>query len=161
MWSRGAVLSSDLAGKDYFSIAILPDAKRDTLELFRQHAYAFVTGSEASYRYDEPRAELETTFQVHTAKKEEGTSSDPLIALYRHQWLHTDAKLLPSSTHRPRGSMKLLPASSFRTRIAFSGVLPLLPNVDASNQSELMSYVNRLARSDDFVSARLRAQAQP
>ena len=37
-----------------------PDAKPTTLEMFRRHAYAFVTKTSVSWRYDEATAELVT-----------------------------------------------------------------------------------------------------
>jgi endoglucanase Acf2 len=152
-WTRdGGSLSSDLAAKGYASIAVLPDDKPETLELFRRHAYAFVTGTRVTYRYDEARAELETTFAVQTEPRVAvGTwSGDPLIALYRHQWLHTSAKLEAGGYASPRGAMKLIAASAFTVRLPFPGVLPILPNVDSSNRAELLVHVNRAARSDDL-----------
>jgi hypothetical protein len=82
-WARsGDSFTSDLAGKDYFSVAVLPDAKPETLELFRRHAYAFVSKTSVSWRYDEAKAELETRFDVATAPREQGgdLSADPLVA---------------------------------------------------------------------------------
>src|SRR5262249_25065036 len=140
VWNRsGDSFTSDLAGKDYFSVAVLPDAKPSTLELFRRHAYAFVSKTTVSWRYDEAQAELATRFDVATAPKEQGgdLSTDPLVALYRHQWRSSRAPMLPYEYVSPRGAMKLLKGSSFTTEMKFSGVLPLLPEVDESNVNKL------------------------
>jgi endoglucanase Acf2 len=152
-WARaGASFTSDLGGKDYFSVAVLPDAKPETLELFRKHAYAFVARTNVSWRYDEAKAELETRFDVSTSPKEQGgdLSNDPLVALYRHQWLHTRAPTLRYEYVSPRGAMKLLAGSSFATQMKWTGVLPVLPEVDESNVDKLTSYVNDVYTADDL-----------
>ena len=152
-WVRsGASFTSDLAGKDYFSIAVLPDAKPETLELFRQHAYAFVTKTNVSWRYDEGKAELETKFELSSTMKEEGKdlATDPLIALYRHQWLHTRTPLLGQEYMSPRGAMKLARGPSFSTVMKFPGVLPVLPEVDETNVGKVRSYLNDVYGADDL-----------
>jgi endoglucanase Acf2 len=158
-WTRkSATFSSDLAGKDYFSVAILPDRRPATLELFRQHAYAFVEDTRVSWSYDAPTATLSTRFAVKTTLKEQGQtdgrqlSEAPLLALYRHQWLHTKEALSPHAYVSPRGPMKLLEGSQFTTRMTFGGVLPSLPQVPADASSydvdDLRGYVDQVYRAD-------------
>ncbi len=152
-WTRtGSVFTSDLGGRDYFSVAVLPDAKPETLEVFRQHAYVFVTKTRVSWSYEEKTADVETKFEVTSVPKEQGrgVSNEPLLALYRHQWLATRAPLLAYAYVSPRGAMKVVQGSSFTTRTKFPGVLPILPNVDKTNTSELESYVNDVQAADDL-----------
>ena len=51
-----------LAEAGYLSVAVLLDASPATLELFRQHAYAFVTDSRATWDYDEAAAQMTATY---------------------------------------------------------------------------------------------------
>ena len=52
-WSGTSTLVSSLNGKNYLSVALLPDNRPETLELFRLHAYSFVTNSVVSWNYDD------------------------------------------------------------------------------------------------------------
>jgi endoglucanase Acf2 len=152
-WTHsGTSFTSDLAGSDYFSVAVLPDAKRETLELFRTHAYAFVTKTSVSWRYDEAKAELETQFALATAPKEMGSdlSSEPLFALYRHQWLASQTPMLAHEYVSPRGAMKLSQGPSFSTKMKFHGILPILPEADPTNLGKLRSYVDSAYAADDL-----------
>ncbi len=137
---------SDLAGKDYFSAAVLPDQEPATVELFRSHAYAFVTDTRVSWAYDSPAAVLRSTFDVATELKEEGHGhlNEPLVALYHHQWLYTKTPLAGKSYVSPRGEMKLLKGSRFVTEVRFNGVLPILPNVANNDKGDLEFYVKQV-----------------
>ena len=155
-WSpagAGGALRSTLAGKDFYSVAVLPDATPATLALFRRHAYAFVTDTRVSWRYDAATATVETTFTADTTPKEAGPelSSQPLLALYRHQWLHTDAPLLAFEYASARGAMKVHEGGQFTTRLPFGGVLPALPiaALSGSARARLLRDLGLAARSDD------------
>ena len=104
-WTGTGTLQSSLAGKDYLSVALLPDASPATLELFRQRAYAFVTGSRVEWNYDEARSRVVTTYSYDTTPMETGGAlvNETLTALYRHQWLNTRAPLTGHSYTSPRG----------------------------------------------------------
>lgn len=121
---------NDLGGKDYFSVAVLPDGEMATYELFKSHAYAFVTDTTVSWSYDEAKATLSTNFKATTTPKEtgKGIEETAILALYRHQWLHTADTLEKSTYASPRGQMKLHVGSEFTTTNKFPGVLPVLPN---------------------------------
>ena len=146
-WTRTSTFRSSLAGKDYLSVALLPDKDPTTLELFRSHAYAFVKGSNVSWQYDEAGAELRTTYRYQTVLMENvGTNVDEtLTALYRHQWLNTSATPTGYSYQSPKGAMKLLVGSSFSTQLPFSGVLPSLPDRGDYNKTELLAKVRSVA----------------
>jgi len=141
--SAGDAFVSDLGGKDFFSVAVLPDTSAATVELFRSRAYAFVTDTRVSWKYDAPTAVLRSTFEVKTELKEDGHGhlNEPLLALYRHQWRNTGTPLLDLSYVSPRGEMKLMRGSTFVTEMRFNGVLPILPNVAENDKSDLSFYV--------------------
>jgi endoglucanase Acf2 len=152
-WTRkGDTFSSTLDGKDYFSIAVLPDRKPETLKLFREHAYAFITDTRVSWAYDEKTAELTTHFATKTVAREtgKGLSSAPLLALYRHQWLRTSDKLLPYEYESPRGAMKLFEGNAFSTKMTFGGVLPVMPVVATADKGLLTKYVREVAWAPDL-----------
>jgi endoglucanase Acf2 len=134
-----AGFAADLGGKDYFSVAVLPDGAASTFELFRAHAYAFVTDTKVSWTYDEATAELSTKFQATVTAKESGKGllDSPLLALYRHQWLHTEDQLTGLSYVSPRGQMKLRVGNAFTTHSKFPGVLPVLPNAAGLTAGDL------------------------
>lgn len=146
-WTGTSSLQSSLNGQDYLSIALLPDAQLATLELFRKHAYAFVTDSRVDWQYDEATALLQTTYSYETELMESnGTSvNETLTALYRHQWLHTSSPLTSHTYASPRGTMKLYEGSTFTTDLQFSGVLPALPDVGDYNRAELLALVEAVA----------------
>jgi len=139
---RAESLVSNLAGKDYLSVAVLPDDKVETLKWFRRLAYAFVTDTRVEYRYDPRQAAVVTTYAVTTEAKE-GDNLDTALALYRHQHLHLDdrGQLSPFRYASPRGEMKLLSGTGFSTTIPYVGILPSLPN-PIGNRAELEKLVD-------------------
>jgi len=151
-WTRaGAVFHSDLGGKDYFSVAALPDRKMATLEFYRRHAYAFIDDTRADWTYDEAAATLTTTFTVHAQLKEtqKGLASVPLFALYRHQWLRAQEPILAYSYVSPRGQMKVFAGERFTTKMRFEGVLPMLPDSGKYDHGDLKTYVGKIYNEDD------------
>ena len=150
--ASGDRFTSDLAGKDYFSLAVLPDQDPATVELFRSHAYAFVTDTKVSWNYDSKSAVMRSTFQVTTELKDPGHEhvNEPLLALYRHQWLNTKTPLLDKSYVSPRGEMKLMKGSVFETEMRFNGVLPMLPNVADNDKGDLEFFVKQVYYQDDL-----------
>ena len=153
-WQKnGSKFESDLAGKGYFSVAILPSKGADQLELFRKHAYAFVTDTKLSYVYDEPSAKLSATYEFSTRQMDEqkGLSADPIVALYPHLWKH--AKGLPylKDTYvSPRGALKVVEASKFTTDFTFNGILPALPSIPGADMGSVPRYLKEAANASDL-----------
>jgi endoglucanase Acf2 len=97
-------------GKGYFSLALLPDDRPETLRLFARHAHAHVVGSRVDWRYDAPASRVHTRFSFETrrmeapeapeAAPENGAADDAnnadgeatLFALYPHQWTRLAAE---------------------------------------------------------------------
>lgn len=147
IWSGTTNFQSSLNGGDYLTVALLPDASTETLELFRTHAYAFVTNSLVTWDYNETSASLSSTYSYETVLMDsaEGNSNETLSALYRHQWLNTTADLTDVVYQSPRGEMKLHVGNSFSTEYTFSGVLPALPDRGNYNREQLLGFVQDAA----------------
>ncbi|GGK18713.1 hypothetical protein GCM10008955_10180 [Deinococcus malanensis] len=142
---NNTVATSTLAGKDYYSVAVLPDASTTTLNDFKTYAYNFVTGSQVGWTYSPASATLTTTFNVSTVAKE-GSAAGTLMALYRHQWMNSSSVNSGYTYVSPRGEMKVVRGSnSFSMTQKFQGVLPYLPDNGAANtlnKTQLAAYVN-------------------
>lgn len=137
-------LTNHLNGKNYFSIAVLPDNSEATLNKFKQYAYAHVTDTKANYTVNESSSEVTTTFTVTTVAKE-GNQSGTIFALYPHQWKNTQATTLSYTYPSVRGTMKTVEGTSFQTKYKFNGVLPALPDQGTYDKTILNQYVNEAA----------------
>jgi len=146
-WSGTTTLQSSLNNKNYFSVALLPDNNLTTLETYRKHAYAFVTGSTVEWNYDEATSKLTSTFSYTTELKESGNGNlnETLTALYRHQWLNTSAPLTSFEYVSVAGKMKVFEGNQFTTELTFEGVLPALPDEGVYNPADLLAMVNDIA----------------
>jgi endoglucanase Acf2 len=150
-------IRSDLNGRaarGVFAVALLPDASAATLARFRRHAFAFVTDTRVSWRYDAASADLHTTFTAETTSRDPAApaAAGPLLALYPHQWKNLGRDLGSPAFQSPRGPMKLLAGSSFSIRMPFGGVLPVLPRPPegAFQKGTLAGQVRAAARADDL-----------
>ncbi len=126
-WTGTGPMTSTLSGKDYLSVAVLPDNTQNTLNFFKQYAYSFVRDARVSWVYNEPAAALTTTYSVVTDVKE-GTENGTVFALLRHQWLSAPA---PSTSYvygSARGVMKVTTGQSFSTVMKFNGILLSMPD---------------------------------
>jgi endoglucanase Acf2 len=127
------------AGKGYLSVAALPDDKPATLALFTGHAWSFIEGTRVDWHYDPATSQVETTFTAAT-KGMEGPDNGPLLGLYPHQWFDNASVLgrLGPAYDTVRGQIKLLAASSFKTRYAYNGFVPYWPGItDAPRLDQL------------------------
>jgi endoglucanase Acf2 len=136
-WSASPNLVSSLNGKNYFSVAVLPDNTVNTLLYFRKHAFTFVVNTAVDWEFDQAASVVTSSFTVQTELKEQGgdLSNQPLLGLYRHQWLNSDAAVTAYSYPTARGLMKIMEGTSFTTELAFNGVLPELPYVAVEGQN--------------------------
>lgn len=122
-------------GKGYLSVAALPDDKPETLALFTEHAWCFLDDTRVEWRYDPASSQVETSFTAKTQVME-GPDKGPLLGLYPHQWFENASvqdKLGPAYD-TVRGKIKLLAASSFKTRYTYNGFVPYWPAVGDSPQ---------------------------
>jgi ABC-type multidrug transport system ATPase subunit len=145
-WRRSGSASwrNDLAGRDYWSVAALPGRHADTLALFERHAHVVVTDSRVAWHYDVAAATVTSDFELVTAPRE-GTETRPLVALYPHQWKHSDVELTDHRYGSPRGVMKLACTSRFSTRLRVPPLLPRLPTPTEIDRDELVRLVDDAA----------------
>ena len=156
-WTRvggatGSVFRSNLNGQNYFSVAALPDATVATFELFRSRAHVAVTGGRVSWSYDPAAAEMVATYNFATTVKE-GAATTPLVAMLRHQYLHSTTPTTALRYTTARGQMRLADAASFTTRYPFAGVLPALPDAGGLTPAQLYSLVNSVYQESNPLSA--------
>jgi endo-1,3(4)-beta-glucanase len=132
-WSQsGSTYTSTLAGKNYYSVAMLPAGAnaQTTANSYKQYAYVFPVNTTVNWNYDASTSTVQSTFTVTTDVKE-GSGTTVFMGLLPHQWSHlTAGSAQPGSiTYATvRGSMKMLAANSFTVENKFKGVLSALPN---------------------------------
>ncbi|HEX2684018.1 MAG TPA: glycosyl hydrolase, partial [Ferruginibacter sp.] len=132
-WTQtGNTYTSSLAGKNYYSVALLPPgtAAATAASDFKQYAYVFPASTAVTWTYDNNTSIARSTFTV-TPDKKEGTGTNVLLGLLPHQWAHLGSgSAQPGSYTYPtvRGTMKMLAGNSFIVDNKFKGVLPTLPN---------------------------------
>ncbi len=136
-----STLINQLNGKNYFTVAALPDNTTATLDKFQQYAYSFVTNSKVQYSYNQASSEVTTTFTVTTTAKQ-GTQAGTIFALYPHQWKNSSQSLLSYTYNSVRGLMKTAEGASFQTKMKFTGVLPSLPDMGSYDKNTLNSYID-------------------
>ncbi|OHB67008.1 MAG: hypothetical protein A2V70_01125 [Planctomycetes bacterium RBG_13_63_9] len=137
-------LTNHPGGKPYFSLALLPDDSSKMLTLFRTYAYAHVTDTRVTWRY-EPESGILSTKYSFTTKPYEGATTGSLFAMYPHQWRYASLDGPTTTYDSVRGTMKLGAGSSFTTRMAFPGVLPSLPDAGDYDRAVLDGYLNEEA----------------
>ena len=128
-------------GKSYFSVALLPDSKPETIAIFARYAHNHITNSKVSWSYDEKSSKV-TTKYAFTTKNYEGSTPGTLYGLYPHQYQRSTDKLLNHTYQTIRGVMKLAAGTGFTTVTPFQGVLPLLPDLGSYDKATLKKYLD-------------------
>ena len=153
-WTQnGPIYTSSLNGKDYWSVAMLPQDNTNALQVantYKKFAYVFPSNTTVTWDFNESSSVLRTDFEV-TPDVKEGTNNTVLQGLLPHQWSHLAANS-PSPNRETytsvRGDLKMLDGNSFATENTFYGVLPTLPYLanysDSFNPSDLGSKVSLL-----------------
>ena len=139
-WSQnGAIFTSSLDGKNYWSMAMLPESSSTLTTLvdqYKQYAYVFPVNTVTSWSFNENNSKVTSLFSVTTDVKE-GANTNMLLGLLPHQWNN-----LASNSDSPneytyttvRGDLKTLKGNSFSVENTFKGILPTLPYL--ANYSE-------------------------
>ena len=128
-------------GKGYFSVALLPDNKPETLAFFAKLAHNHVTDSKVTWAYDEKTSKV-TTRYAFTIKSYEGNTPGTLYGLYPHQQQRSTDKLTDYAYQCIRGTLKLAVGTGFTTVTPFQGVLPLLPDFGTHDKATLKKYLD-------------------
>ncbi len=135
-WTQsGSTYSSTLNGKDYWSMAMLPQSTTNvssTAQSYKKYAYVFPTNTTTTWTYNESTSVLKTDFLVETEIKE-GAETNVLLGLLPHQWSNlSTSSASPSGTSYSsvRGELKTLDGNMFTVENTFKGILPTLPYLD-------------------------------
>ncbi|NQX68276.1 IPT/TIG domain-containing protein [Paenibacillus alba] len=134
-------LTNSLAGKNYFSVALLPDNTAATLAAYKTYGYSFVTNTQSSFAYDASASKVNTTYTV-TTQAMEGSQTGTILALYPAQWKNTSQPFAAYTYDSVRGLMKTVTGSSFTTSLTYNGILPALPAVGGYQAATLTSLVD-------------------
>ncbi|MCX8155124.1 MAG: glycosyl hydrolase [Verrucomicrobiae bacterium] len=125
-------------GKSYFSVAVLPDDRPETLARFRQHAYNHVIDTRLELAYQNGQLLVNYRF---TCRPQEGSDTGTLFALYPHQWKYTSTPLTPMTYNSVRGVMKVGEGGGFATTVPVQGLLPLLPPQGIPERERALQYL--------------------
>ncbi len=139
-WSGldGTKFVNQAKGKEYFSVALLPDNKQETLTLFRKHAYSHVTDSRVDRGVD--GGSVKTSYRF-TITPREGSEKETIFALYPHQWKYSSTHLTDMTYGSVRGTMKIGIGTGFSTAVPVQGVLPMLPPQGIANRERMLGYL--------------------
>jgi endoglucanase Acf2 len=151
--SEAPVLQFGPSGR-FFSVAILPDSKPETLAEFKLHAYAFIVSTAVDWRYDQTSSQVQTRFTATVESRAEGQTT-VLLGLYPHQARATKADLSRSARYASvRGNILTLASNEFSTTYRYNGVLPYWGGLqDAADKERLASVlVGDAARSRNMFS---------
>ncbi|MBB2911320.1 endoglucanase Acf2 [Streptosporangium becharense] len=142
----GTTIRSSLAGRGFFSVAVLPSGgdRAALANTYGQYAHAHVTGTRVSYSYTPSNATLTTTYAFTTTARQ-GGATGTVIALYPHQWNHlTGSTPLAQTYVSARGPMKIITGTQFRTSMKYTGVLPEVPAVGDGSGADLATITGHL-----------------
>jgi endoglucanase Acf2 len=141
-WSGldGLALTNQSAGKTYFSVALLPDNKPETLAMFRRHAYNHVVDTRIEPQLEGGTLRNRYSFEV---KSWEPGSDSTIFALYPHQWKYSETPLTGMSYASVRGVMKVCEGSSFETKLPIQGVLPMFPAEGIKDRERMLGYLRK------------------
>lgn len=150
-------LISDLNGKNYWTVMMLPQGAdpRQEASRFAKYAFAFPSDTRAEWDYNHATGEIRTRYVV-TPDVKEGDSDKVLMGVLPHQWgnLATSAnEFEPVSYSTARGELRMLPGNEFTTSLTFHGVLPSLPipaNADTFSAAELSRLVKEVCDNNGF-----------
>lgn len=134
--------AAPLGNNAYFSVALLPDGNRSTFNLFKQHAFVFVSNTSFSWNYNEQGRNVRGEFS-YAVEVMEGNENEVLTTLFPHQWKYTSANLLSQSYTTLRGEMKLYSGNVFTVTYPTLPMLPYIENIDISNVSDVYGLVDR------------------
>jgi len=153
-WSQsGKIYTSILNGKDYWSMAMLPQNTSNVTAVaqdLKKYAYVFPSNSSTSWSYDENNAKVTTTFSVDTDIKE-GTNSNMLLGLLPHQWYNLSSNSPTPNTYvysSVRGTLNMLDSNTFTVENTYKGILPTIPYLanysDGFSPSDLDAKISQI-----------------
>lgn len=158
VWKQtGTLLTSNLNGKNYWSMAMLPhDASNleNAAAEFEKFAFVFPKNTRSSFKYNAAKGIVETEFVVDIEVKEGGDSM-MLMGLLPHQTanlLSAQSGLSSIQYKTVRGDLKMMVGNSFKTKHSFRGILPTLPYLNryskGFNPLELKAKIESIMYND-------------
>jgi endoglucanase Acf2 len=137
--SAAPVLQFGPSGR-FFSVAVLPDSKPETLAEFKRHAYAFIVDTVVDWKYDESSSQVVTHFTAKVESRGDGQNT-PILGLYPHQARATDADLSHGYTYQSiRGAIRTITGTGFDMTYRYHGILPFWGALqDKADQENLSS----------------------
>ncbi len=130
-------------GASAVSVSILPDADPATVALFKAGALVAVRDTLVSWNWEPASRTVRARYEFVTEPLD-GTAADPLVCLYRHQWLHAATDTTGHVYPSPRGELRLASTSAFDVPFPVPAILPQLPLVDSIDET---TAVDMLAES--------------
>ncbi len=130
-WSQadGKLTANLLAGKEWITVAALPDKTAETFQLYGRYAANRISDTRVDWNYNEAESKVTTVYQITTTNLDNGqTGGDTIIALYPHQWRYAVDAAYTGRTYRTiRGTMKTMVGKKFTTEMTYSGILAAMP----------------------------------
>ncbi|WP_136482774.1 glycosyl hydrolase [Cognatitamlana onchidii] len=137
--NNGSTYSSTLNGKDYWSMAMLPQSNTDLNALaqeYKKYAYVFPTNTTTNWSYNPSTGVVQTNFLVTTETKE-GSETNILQGLLPHQWDNLSSMSATPNGYSydgVRGEIKTMDGNGFIVENTYHGILPTMPYL--ANYSE-------------------------
>ena len=146
----GTVFTNIAGGKNYLSLALLPNDKPETLALFKRYAYNHVVDTRVDYQALAGKVKATYSFKTQAM---EGAGNGTIFSLYPHQWKYTSTKLTDMTYKSVRGEMKVAEGSEFVTEVPVQGVLPMLPAQGIKDKERMLGYLKAEAKKEPAVFA--------
>jgi endoglucanase Acf2 len=137
--SENPVLQFGPSGR-FFSVAVLPDNKPESLAELKRHAYAFIVNTTVEWHYDQSTSKVDTTFTAKVESRAEGQTV-PVLGLYPHQARATSEDLSHGFRYESvRGPIHTITNNHFSMSNTYRGILPNWGGTqDAANRERLSS----------------------
>ena len=155
--NNGGKLTSNLNGKNYWSVIMLPGGANPAQEAqwLEKYAFVFPADTRAEWKYDNQSGEVSTRYTV-TPDVKEGDNNEVLMGILPHQWgnLAGETPVYENLTYNTiRGELRMAHGNSFETSLKFHGVLPALPlteKVENFSAEELKKLVKGVCDDNGF-----------
>ena len=153
IWTRnGDLIGSDLAGGDWFSIGVLPNAETATIELFTRHGMVEIIDSTVDWAYQPDVSRMEVTYSFDAVSHDKRRPV-VLTGLLPHQRPYSDAIEEGIGFETARGWMELVSVESFTLSLPVAPILPALPVTDTIDLAEMRELLERITSESDSITA--------
>lgn len=153
------IKDGDNLSGSHLTVALLPDSAQTTVQTYRHYAKNIISGTHASYAYDEQTNTVQTTYrfdllQLHAGENKsdrQATALQTITALYPHQWRFVQEPLHEHVYDSVRGPLKTLIGKSFTTRQPVANLLPSLPDFGTHNRTLLRDLVKEELENNNQI----------